>query len=112
MNDSYQPNFVLKITKYLRARCNYVIYASNASKHFYQNAFGASKHWVIDSYTDVLPVQKKIYKPSDTFKLITVCNINPVKDIEFLVDIMNTLKASISFELKVVGPVHSTQRQY
>ena len=63
----------------------------------------------MNSYTDVLPVQKKIYKPSDTFKLITVCNINPVKDIEFLVDIMNTLKASISFELKVVGPVHSTQ---
>ncbi|MDA9854504.1 glycosyltransferase [bacterium] len=112
MNDSFQPNIVMKFTEYLRNKCENVIFASEASRKFYEPFFPNASYEVIGSFTDIPTKIKNTYNVGHTFKMITVCNISPVKDIEFLIDVVNEIHQSIPVELEVIGPVHSTQQKY
>lgn len=112
MNDSFQPKIVMELTKYLRKNCENVIFASEASRKFYEPYFPNANYEVIDSFTDIPTKIKNTYDVGCTFKMITVCNISPVKDIEFLIDVVNEIHQLIPVELEIIGPVHSSQKKY
>ncbi len=112
MNDSFQPKIVMKFTKYLRKSCKNVIFASEASKIFYEPFFPNASYEVIDSFTDIPAKIKNNYNVGHTLKIITVCNISPVKDIEFLIDVANEIHQLIPVELEIIGPVHASQQKY
>lgn len=117
MNDTKVPRLVEYIYRLIcRLPAGYV-YVSEATKNYYENL---CKPWalsyVIPSPVDVnkFTLTKKL-KKNRLIKVGTVCSVNPIKNLEYFIDIaaeINKITTDSKFEFEIIGPVPRSQRKY
>ena len=122
LNDTYMPKSILWIFRCLAPLANGFICASHRTSNFYEKYFNSSTsnfiiHPPVD--TNYFSPKKMLFDQSlDEKKIIigTVCNINPVKNLELLIKAFckanNRKQTTGLYQLRIAGPVFDSQRKY
>lgn len=117
LNDTYMPNIILFIFKFLSTLTDGYIFASNASKKYYRPYLSSPK----PSFIIPAPVDTEKFSPSSNSKTTkpgnlcigTIANINPNKDIEtFIRSYSIACKKIKNLRLVIVGPIYESQKKY
>ena len=86
------------------------MYASKKTKKYYENFSSCNKSTIISS-----PIEDKFFLSEnrsfsqENLKIVSVANINPVKNLEMLIDIASNF-SEIKFD--IIGPVYDSQKKY
>lgn len=112
IHDSYM-NFVFKfILKNIVKKETKVIFVSKRSSNFYKDTFIKNKKIVIPTGTSIKKKSNKNLKKK-IFSIGTSCNVNPDKNILFLLKVAKILKdENFKVNFKIAGNIYSSQRNY
>jgi len=112
INDSYM-NLVFKfVLKYIVKKKTKVIFVSKCSRNFYKNTFLENNKIVVPTGVNF---KKKITKKfkKKIFTIGTSCNVNPDKNILFLLKVAKILKdQNLNVNIKIAGNIYKSQRSY
>ncbi|MDA9781132.1 glycosyltransferase [Amylibacter sp.] len=125
MNDTHVPKLIMYIFRILGRLPNGYIYVSNATKRYYDTIYKPKAlKYIIPSPIDIKEFLEGNYGKSSVkdkkdfkkpIKVGTVCSINPIKNLEYFLEIaeeLNRTKGGIEFEFRIIGPVPQTQMKY
>lgn len=106
-------NFVFKfILKNIVKKETKVIFVSKRSSNFYKDTFIKNKKIVIPTGTSIKKKSNKNLKKK-IFSIGTSCNVNPDKNILFLLKVAKILKdENFKVNFKIAGNIYSSQRNY
>lgn len=118
LNDTYVPSLVMSIFKSISFLADTYVHASEATKEYYHESLAERPSAVIPAPIDAEIFSKEIalYNLKDKDKIIigTICNINPIKNLEDFIEIAKevSLKNPNRFEFKIAGPIYDSQINY
>ena len=110
-------NLVFKfILKYIVKKETKVIFVSNRSSNFYKDTFIKNEKIVVPTGTRNKKRNKKRNNKEfkkKIFKIGTSCNVNPDKNILFLLKVAKILKEkNFKVNIKIAGNIYSSQKNY
>lgn len=121
LNDSQMPNSLVRLFRLLGGLADVFFVSANRVGHFYlkDTRFDRMPCYLVPPpvITDVCdPNVVEIDEQIAGYpfpRIVTVCNINPVKGLEILIDAASKLKGCINqFSVIIVGPVPDSQNRY
>lgn len=114
-HDTYCNFIFMRIGKLISKKIFFGIFSSNRSYHFYKNYFSNNNFKILQTGIDLSLLQKHINikdKKKNKQKIYTVCNINPIKNIDLLIEIANECKYKKNVEFYIICNVWKTQLKY
>lgn len=117
LNDSHMHPIILIVFKVISRFVVNFVYASQRTKVYYKKLIkNCAQDIVIPSPVANIFFDhpcKNILEIKDSFKVVTIANVNPVKGFSKLVDIAKVAKSQkLNLEFYVVGEVFDTQKKY
>lgn len=115
LNDTYVPWPVRFFFKYISRLPSGYIFASEATKEYYRVMVRPQclDGPVIPSCVDVERFRQKEHEKKNRLVLGTVASINPVKNIQFLIELVSYMRSNHGdYILKIAGPVYHSQGEY
>ena len=110
LNDSNTSLIIKIIFFFLSNFVDAIVYASKKTKKYYETFSSCNKSTIISS-----PIEDKFFLSEnrsfsqENLKIVSVANINPVKNLEMLIDIASNF-SEIKFD--IIGPVYDSQKKY
>ena len=112
IHDSYVNFFFRFILKRVVKKETKVIFVSKRSKNFYKDTFIKNKKIVIPTGISIKKKNNKKLKKK-IFRIGTSCNVNPDKNILFLLKVAKILKdENFKVHFKIAGNIYNSQRNY
>ena len=112
IHDAYTNIFFKIILKFLVKENAKIIFVSNRSKIFYNEIFIKNKKKIIPTGSiNVNRIPKRVKK--NHFRIGTICNINPDKNIIFLLKIAKIFKnKNLNVIFEIAGNIYKSQKNY
>ena len=111
IHDAYS-NFLIRFFLKIGLSSNIkIVFVSKRSQKFYSKISKKYSNKVIYNGLEIKKKKILIKKKKKKYLIGTVCNINPEKNLELLVETAKFLKNSI-FEFVILGPVYKSQYSY
>ena len=117
MNDTHAPKLVSHIYRLMCGLPTGYVYVSHATKNYYENLCQP----VATKYIIPSPINIEKFKSTSklskerAIKVGTVCSVNPVKNLEYFIEIsaeLDRITPALNFEFEVIGPIPKTQEKY
>ncbi len=118
LNDTYSPFVIRFIFSYLSYLADGYIFASKATKKYYENLIYQRSRMVIQAPVDEIKfgsiAREYDLSKKNLITIGTVCNINPLKNLEDFIEIARDLNMMKKYNLsfKVFGPTFKSQQSY
>lgn len=112
IHDTY-INFIFKlILKFLVKKNSKIVFVSKRSKNFYKDVFTYNKKKIVPTGSKIIKIiHNRLRKKS--FKIGTICNINPDKNIIFLLNVAKFLKEkNLNVTIEIAGSIYKSQKNY
>ncbi len=110
-HDTFCNLIFLYLGYFTRSFIDLFVFSSKKSFLFYRKFIGEKKYLIIQSGIYVKDENKINAKKSKVFNIVSISNINPIKGIEFLLEISKKFKdRNIKFHL--IGNVWKSQMKY
>lgn len=114
LNDTYLPDFILFVFKFLAKFPDGFVFASNSTASYYSRFITAKPCITIQSPINIDYLYKcRVNAPDKLINIVTVCSINPVKNLEYFIRIaQELLKIKNNIKFTILGSAPSTQYTY
>ena len=111
-HDTFCNKFFIFLSFFFKNVIDLSVYSSRKSFFFYSKYIGKKNYLISPSSINIKKFKKNFKKKKKFFDLITVANINPVKNLELLIMIATTLKFIKNIRFHIIGKVWQSQMQY
>lgn len=111
-HDAYCNKFFLFLSYFIKNFIDLSIYSSKRSFYFYSKYIGKKNYLITPSSIKIKRFKKKINKKKKFFDLVTIANINPVKNLELIIMIATSLKFVKNIRFHIIGRVWKSQLKY
>lgn len=111
-HDAYCNKFFVFLSFFTKNFIDLAVYSSKKSFSFYNKYIERKNYLITPSSINIKKFKRKMKKKKNFFDLITVANINPVKNLELLIMIAATLKSIKNIRFHIIGKVWQSQIKY
>ena len=111
-HDAYCNYFFLSLSNLFKKFIDSFFFSSKKSYNFYKSYLDNGNFTIVQSG---IYVKKKINfkkKTQNSYNILTVANINPIKNFEFLIEVAHSLKNIKNINFTVIGKVWRSQEKY
>lgn len=110
-HDTFCNLMFLYLGYFTRSFIDLFVFSSKKSFLFYKKFIGKKKYFIIQSGIHIKNKNKIKIKKSEVFNIVSISNINPIKGVDFLLEISKKFKdKNIKFHL--IGNVWKSQIKY
>ena len=111
-HDAYCNKFFVFLSIFTKNLIDFAVYSSKKSFSFYNRYIERNNYLITPSSINIKKLKRKTKKKKNFFDLVTVANINPVKNLELLIMIAETLKSIKNIRFHIIGKVWHSQIKY